>query len=251
MCTEGALLPENPGHVVVMLEADTVWVRRAGQSALALPAVDVSSALAASLGEILDTDNLIFYVSPGGLASTLGGSRGAAGSQCASLKVQLLNFGPLPLLAPQLPSGSYLNLLSGDFAPKNQPAGASWRQWRLAASLAVALFAVHVSGLALQLHLQHRTEQALDTAIGQIARSALPGDTGDGAVRARIERRLLAVQAGGGGGLMPALAAVAQAVQGTDGTHIETLSYQDNGLDLKLLTSNAEQLEHIDQSTTR
>lgn len=246
LCTEAALLPDNPGHVVVMLEGDTLCVRRAGQSAQALPALDVAAALQALLGETLAADDLIFYVSPEDWQRRSPEVE-ALRMQCASLKVQLLNFGPLPLLSPHLAAeGPYLNLLTGDYAPK-RPIGAGLRRWRLAASLAVALVAVHLIGLALQLHQQHRAEQALNAAITQIAGRALPAGSDVSEVRPRLERALLA-RSGTAGGLIPALATLAGAVQSSEGTSVETLSFQNDALDMKMRAPNAEKLEQVDQS---
>ncbi|HEX4049271.1 MAG TPA: type II secretion system protein GspL [Steroidobacteraceae bacterium] len=246
LCTEAALLPENPGHVVVMLEGDTLCVRRAGQSTQALPALDIAAALQALLGQTLASDDLIFYVSPEDWQRRSAEVE-ALRMQCASLKVQLLNFGPLPLLSPHLAAdGPHLNLLTGDYAPK-RAFGAGLRRWRLAASLAAALVAVHLLGLALQLHEQHRAEQTLDSAIGQIAGHVLPAGADSSEIRPRIERALLE-RSGAAGGLMPALATLAGAVQGADGTSVETLSFQNDALDMRLRASNAEKLEQVDQS---
>jgi general secretion pathway protein L len=246
LCTEAALLPQNPGNVVVMLEGDTLCVRRAGQMPLALPAMDVAVALTASLGEDTTTENLIFYASPEDWQRRAAEVE-ALRSRCASLKVQLLNFGPLPLLAPQLSTGQFLNLLSAEYAPKRS-FGAGWQRWRVAAVLAVALLAVHVSGLALQLVLQRHAEHRLDDAIGTIARRAVPGDSGTGEVRERIEQRLLTAEGGGQAGLIPALSVLAQALKSSEGAQVQSLSFRDNGLDLKVQAADAENLERVDQS---
>jgi general secretion pathway protein L len=245
LCTEAALLPDNPGHVVVMLEADTLCVRRAGQAAQALPALDIAAALQALLGESMSAEDLIFYVSPEDWQRRSAEVE-ALRMQCASLKVQLLNFGPLPLLSPHLAQGQYLNLLTADYAPQ-RTLGPGLRRWRLAAVLAAVLLGVHLLGLALQLHQQHRTEQALDAAIGQIAAHVVPAASDTSSVRAQVERALLA-RSGGGSGLMPALATLAGAVQGAGDTSIESLSYQDDALDMKLRAPNADKLEQVDQS---
>jgi len=247
MCGEASLLPENPGHTVVMIDGDTLSVRRTGQMPLAMPADDMAAALQASLAGTLAEDNLIIYATPqdwqrhSAVAEALRG-------HCASLKVQLLNAGPLPLLAPQLAAGQYINLLAGDFGTKTA-FGGDWRRWRLAAVLAVALFAVHVGGLTLQLLQQQRSEHALDEAIGNVARRALPGDSGTGAVRLRVERRLLAAQGQtGGSGLLSALAALAQALNGVSGASVQGLSFREGGLDLRLKASDAASLERVDQA---
>ena len=187
-----SLLPDNPGHTVVMLDRDTLSLRRAGRQAMALPADNIVAGLEASLGNELIADDLIFYASPQDW-QLRSAEVEALRPHCASLKVQLLNAGPLPLLSPQLVAGGFINLLSGEFAPQAATSG-GWRRWRLAAMLAAALFAVHVGGLSLQLWQQSRSEHALDAEIAAIARGALPGDSGTGAVRSRVERRLLAAQ---------------------------------------------------------
>jgi len=249
LCTEASLLPDNPGHVVMMLEGDTLWIRRAGQSTLTLPASDLAAVLGASLGADMHGENLICYVSPEDWQRRSSEVE-ALRARCASLKVQLLNFGPLPLFAPQLSSGHFLNLLCAEYAPRVS-FGSGWHRWRLAATLAGVLFAVHVGGLALQLHEQHRTEQALDSAIDSIARRSLPGTPPASAeVRSVVQRRLIAAQ-GDAAGLMPALALLAQSLQGQTGTSIQSLNYEHTGLDLKLRSTNAEKLEHVDEVLRR
>lgn len=244
---DAALLPDNPGHTIAMLDGDMLCLRRSGQGPLALPADQIAAALTVTFGDALASEHLLFYVSPEEWkrrAAEIEALRGA----CASLKVQLLTTGPLPLLAPQIASGTGINLLSGNYAPKSA-AGGGWRRWRLAAVLAVALFAVHVTGLSIELVQQSRAEHALDQSIGDIARVALPGDSGGGAVRTRVEQRLLSAQdEAASGGLMPAMAALAQALNTAPGTTLQGLSMRDGGMDLRLKAADAETLEHINES---
>jgi general secretion pathway protein L len=247
VCAEAALLPDNPGHTVLMLDADTLSVRRVGQTPLSMPADDMAAALEAALGPTLAEDNLLVYATPQDWQRHANHAEALRG-RCASFKVQLLNAGPLPLLAPQLAGGQFINLLAGDFGVKTS-FGGDWRRWRLAAVLAVALFAVHIAGLSLELVQQQRSERALDEAIGNVARRALPGDPGTGAVRSRLEQRLLAAQGqAGGSGLLSALAALAQALNGANGASVQGLSFRDGGLDLKLKAADAASLERVDQA---
>lgn len=247
VCAESALLPDNPGHTVLMIDADTLSVRRTGQMPLSMPADDMAAALEAALGPTLAEENLLVYATPQDWQRHAGDAE-ALRDRCASFKLQLLNAGPLPLLAPQLAGGQYINLMAGDFGIKTT-FGGDWRRWRLAAVLAVSLFAVHIGGLSLELLQQHRSERALDEAIGNVARRALPGDPGTGAVRSRVEQRLLAAQSqAGGSGLLPALAALAQAVSGVSGASVQALSFRDGGMDLKLQAADATSLERVDQA---
>ena len=251
ICTEAALLPENPGKVVVMLEGDTLCVRRAGLTAQALPALDLGVALSAALDaqapDATPDADLVFYAAPEDWQRRSAEVEALRG-RCASLKVQLLSAGPLPLLAPQLDEGHFLNLLSQEYAPK-RTLGTAARRWRLVAILAVALFALHVSGLALQLQLQHHDERSLDATIGALARRIIPGDSGRGAVRERIEQRVLGAQAQGGqAGLIPALSVLAQALQVAGGTRLQTLSFRNDGLDLTVQAADAQNLERVDES---
>jgi general secretion pathway protein L len=244
---EAALLPDNPGHTVAMLDGDMLCLRRSGNGPLALPAEQIAAALSVTFGDALAGEHLLFYVAPEEWKRRAAEIE-ALRSGCASLKVQMLSAGPLPLLAPQLAAGNGINLLSGDFAPRNAAAG-GWRRWRLAAVLAAALFAVHVTGLSIELVQQSRAERVLDQSIGDIARAALPGDSGGGAVRTRVEQRLLSAQdEAASGGLMPAMAALAQALGTAPGTTLQGFSLREGGLDLRLKAADAETLEHVNES---
>ena len=249
ICAETALLPDNPGHTVVLLDRDTLSVRRAGAMPIALPADDLAPALLASLGSDLAAEHLIFYATPQDWHRHTPEIE-ALRDQCASFKAQLLNAGVLPLLAPQIPSGQFVNLLGGDYAPKRS-VGDSWHRWRLAASLALALLVVHVAGLSYELVRDKHSERQLDDAIGNVARRALPGDPGTGAVRSRIEKRMLAAQSGAsdGSGMLPALTAVAQAVGsiGTGAASLQSFTYHKDGMELRLKAQDALSLDHIDQ----
>jgi general secretion pathway protein L len=248
ICAEAALLPDNPGHTVVLLDRDTLCVRRAGGLPLVLPADDLPAAFNASLGTELASEHVIFYATPQDWGQHTPAIE-AVREQCASFKSQLLNAGVLPLLASQLPSEQFVNLLGGDYAQK-RPTGNNWRRWRLAASLALALLVVHVAGLSYELVRDKHNERQLDDAIGNLARRSMPGDSGTGAVRTRIEQRLLASQSGtGDAGMLPALTAVSQAVSsiGTGNASLQSFSYRKDSLELRVRAHDATSLDHIDQ----
>lgn len=246
LCSEAELLPQNPGHVVVLLEGDSLCVCRHGQVPQTLPSLELAAALDAALGVEFAADDLILYTLPDDWQRRAGEIE-ALRARCASLKAQLLNYGALPLLAPQLPAGQ-INLLSGAYAPKSN-FSSGWQRWKLVAGLAAALLVVHVGGLSLQRLQQQHSERALDEAIGEVAQRALPGDSGTGSVRSRIEQRLLAAQGGSENfGLMSGLAALARAIQNADGATVQTVSFHDGSMDLQVKAKDASNLERIDQS---
>lgn len=247
VCAEAALLPDNPGFSVVMLDRDTLSVRRSGATPMALPAGDMGPSLEASLGADLSAENVMFYATPQEWLRHSAEAE-ALRARCASFKVQLMNAGPLPLLAPQLMSAHFINLLGGNYAPKVSFTN-DWRRWRLAAGLALALLVVHVTGLSFELVHDQHSEKTLDDAIGNVARRSIPGDPGTGAVRSRIEQRLLTSQKdSSNSGLLPALTAVAQAVNGVNGATLQSLNYHKDGLELRFKTHDAASLDRIDQN---
>ena len=143
------LLPQNPGQAVALMEADAVFVRAPGASPVTLPADALGQAL-----EIAQSG-----------ADTASGARGlilytgaaewqqhaaqveAVRARFDGIKVQLLTGGPLALFAQQLPAGTAINLLQGEYAPESGRA-VGWQAWRVAALLLAGLVALHVIGKA-------------------------------------------------------------------------------------------------------
>src|SRR5579863_5764186 len=64
LCSEAELLPQNPGHVVILLEGDTLCLCRPGQVPQSMPSLELAGALEAALGGELAADNLILYTLP-------------------------------------------------------------------------------------------------------------------------------------------------------------------------------------------
>lgn len=252
---ESSLLPTNPGQFVMLVEDEQLLVAAPGRTPIALPAGDFSSLLAllpapesAATGEAAaPAPGLLVYASATDWEAHAAGIE-ALGSHFAAVRVQLLTEGPLPLFAQQLPAVHAINLLQGAFAPAiDRTTG--WRPWRAAAALLVALFGLHVAGRAWELSRLTRAERELDAAIGQVFRTAMPGDTAQiGDMRRRMEQRLLAVRhAGARGTLLPALSAVAQARGATGDARLETLSYSGGALDLKVSAPDAASVDRLNQ----
>lgn len=245
---DSELLPQNPGQAVALLEEDAVFVRPPGGSPVTLPAD--------ALGEAL-------VIAQSG-ADTASGARGlilytgaaewqrhsaqveAARPHFDGIKVQLLTGGPLALFAQQLPQGNAINLLQGSYAPTSSRA-VGLRAWRIAAMLLAALFLLHVVGKAAELTLLKKREHQLDVSIRDTFHSAMPGDASAQDARRRMEQRLLAAR-GAGGGLLPALQALAQARDSVPGTNVQSLNFHTGTLEMKLAAPDAASLDKVSQA---
>jgi general secretion pathway protein L len=160
--------------------------------------------------------------------------------------VQVLGNGALPWLAAQLPNAKRINLLQGEYAPRTS-FRANWARWRLAATLAGVALLLHLATQSYSLWRLNRSEKDLDQAITAIVGPALTN--GGGSIRKNLEPRLLAAQAQGGrSGLLPALQALARAMNGVPGARVRALNYKDGALQLKLRASDAQSLDRINQS---
>ena len=243
------LLPENPGQAVALLEEDSVIVRAPGALPVTLPADALAQAL---------------EIAQSGAESTATGARGlilytgaaewqhhsaqveAVRAHFDGIKIQLLTGGPLALFAQQLPNGTAINLLQGQYAPRKDR-GTGLRAWRVAAALLVALVGLHVIGKAVQLRVLKTREHQVDVSIRDTFRSAMPGEAIPADPRRRMDVRLAAARAGAAG-LLPALQALAQASQAAPGTAVQSLNFHSGMLETKLTAPDAARLDQLSQS---
>ncbi len=87
----------------------------------------------------------------------------------------------------------------------------------------------------------------MDASIRETFHSAMPGDAGSADARRRMEQRLGAAR-GAGGGLLPALQALAQARESAPGTSVQALNFHGGALEMKLSAPDAASLDRISQS---
>jgi general secretion pathway protein L len=250
MYADSDLLPENPGHAVALLERDVIVVRPPTGPAISMPTDAIIEALeiARHSGETGEQSGrgLILYT---GAAEWQHFSPQieAVRDRFDGIKVQLLTSGPLPLYVQQLPTAKPINLLQGRYAQQNTRS-VGWRAWRVAAILLAALVGLHIAGKAGELFMLKRAEKSLDASIDQAFRAAMPGEQNTINARRRMEQRLLAVRGGGGSGLLTALGAVVQARGSVPGTVVQSLSFRDGALELKIAAPNADSLERVNQA---
>jgi len=232
-------VPDNPGHVVVLIDAGRVIVRRPGALPLVLDADPVESALALAGLEptedsALSAQHLLVYASTADWRSNRVAIE-ALRDSVASLNVQLMPHGPLPLLASTVVTAPPWTLLQGEYAVRGQGFASEWPRWRLAASLFAAFLVLHLVTLGVDYWRVHREELKVDQQLRAAATEALPNIQNISrlpSVRLAVESRLRATRAAVSEGLLGTLGALAAATAAAPGTLINSLSYREGTTDL-------------------
>jgi len=253
-----ALIPENPGQTVLWLEGSRLAVRRPGISPFAVELTPVAEALAVA-GVIPDPlDESEESSEPKPLESAILYATREDWTRVqdefdplvdkfASLKIQLLPEGPLPWLARNLGDTDAVNLLQGEFA-RGADYGESWRRWRSVALLAAALLVAHVAAAALLIHRANRETAALDGEIAQVFSQTLPAETMNDP-RRQMQSRLERIRRSGAGPeyFLRSLEAVSSAISAMPNTIIDTLSYREQTLELKVTAPSLAALSQLSQ----
>jgi general secretion pathway protein L len=254
-----SMVPENPGQTLLWLEKSRLAVRRPGSLPFAVELTPVSEALvvAGVISDPLDQasepkvlENAILYVTRADWARVQDEFEALA-DKFASLKVQLLSEGPLPWLARALGSTDAVNLLQGEFA-RSTDYGARWRQWRTAALLAGVFLVAHVAAGALQIHQANHETAALDTQIAQLFSQVMPAERLQDP-RRQMESRLERIRRSGPGpeDFLRTLQALSGAVTATPKTNIDTLSYREQALDMKVTAPSVAALSQLSQLVSK
>lgn len=250
MYADSDLLPANPGHAVALLEDDVITVRPPVGSTVSMPAD--------ALSEALQLVRPTTEAAEGGVGRGLILYTGAAEwqrfspqveavrEQFEGIKVQLLTAGPLTMLAQQLPTAKPINLLQGRYATQNKTA-VGWQAWRVAAILLAGLIVLHIAGKGAELFMLKRAEKTVDASIAEVFRSAMPGNPNTVDARRQMERQLLAVRGAGGSGLLAALGALVDARNSVPGTTVQSMSFRDGALELKMAAPDADSLDRVSQ----
>jgi len=259
-----SLLPQNPSQTILWYESGRLAVRRPDRLPFAVELTPVTEALivAGVIGDPLAADALseameppplesaIFYVTREDWAKVQDEIERLV-DHFASLKIQLLPDGPLPWLARDLAATDAVNLLQGEFA-KNTDYGARWHRWRTAAALAVGLLVVHVAAQAYQLHQSKRETAALDAEIAQLFAATMPADTMQDP-RRQMQQKLERIRHSGPGPqhFLRTLQTLSGALEDTPKTSIDSLSYREESLDLKVTAPSVAALSQLSQAVGR
>jgi general secretion pathway protein L len=247
-------MPENPGQTVLWLENERLAVRRPGALPFAVELSPVKEALvvAGVIADPLDSaepkpkESAILYVTREDWARIQGEFEDLL-EDFASLKVQLLTDGPLPWLARGLEAPEAVNLLQGEFS-RTTDYSARWRQWRVAAALAVGLLVVHVAAQALQIRHAKHESAALDSEISQLFSESMPGDALTDA-RRQMQTKLERIRKSGAGPqyFLRTLQTLSGALAVTPKTAISALSYREDALDMTVSAPSLAALSQLTQ----
>lgn len=251
---DAAALPVNPGQIVVALEGPLAHIRKPGSLPVTLPADALAEtlALAGALDPdpaIASTQHLLVYV-PQSEWPVRKAEVEALVDRCATLRVQLLPEGLLPLLAQQLASAVNeqppINLLQGAYGKKGG-LGADWGAWRIAAVLAGVLLVTHVGAQGIELWRLKRAEKKLDVEMAQVFHQAMPDVHSTANARQQMEGRLGLIRgtSGPSGGLLFSLGALGGALTQVPSTSVANINYRDTVLDLKLTAPDVASLDQV------
>ncbi len=250
-----SLMPDNPGQTVLWLEKTRLAVRRPGALPFAVELSPVSEALvvAGVIADPLDAsaepkvpESAVLYVTREDWARAQNEFEQLAG-KFESLKVQLLPDGPLPWLARSLEGTEAINLLQGEFA-RTTDFGARWRQWRTAALLAGVLLAVHIAAQAVQIRRGQHETAALDSQIAGIFSATLPTEPIRDP-RRQMQARLDRIHKLGASPeyFLHTLKTLSDALAVAPKTDIDSLSYREQSLDMKVNAPNLAALSQLTQ----
>jgi general secretion pathway protein L len=255
LAADSLAVPDNPAHVVLLLDGGRLVVRRPGGLPLTLDATPLGAALSvAGLPQQAGDEprapaHVILYASPADWAGAEPVFEALRG-ELASLNVQLLADGPLGLLAAGAVANPPLSLLQGAFTVR-QGLAAEWPRWRLAASLVAALIVVHAATLGIDGWRLHQDEVRLDQQLRTLAAEALPDVQNPArlpSVRLAVESRVRKSRAAATEGLLGTLGNLGAAVTAAPGAQIVSLSYRDGTTDLTIAAPDVGTLDRLQEA---
>jgi general secretion pathway protein L len=258
-----SLVPENPGHTVLWLEGPRLTVRRPGTLPFAVELTPVTEALVVAgvipdplaeptrAGEVpAPLESAVLYASREDWTRVQDEFQGLAG-MFAALKVQILADGPLPWLARNLQGTEAVNLLQGEFA-RSTDYNARWLRWRTAAILAGGLLFAHIAAAMIRIHQANHETKSLDTQISQIFQQVMPSEKMQDP-RRQMQSRLDRIRHSGAGPeyFLHALEVLSSAIAPASNTRIDSLSYREQALDLRVTAPSLSALSQLSQQVSK
>lgn len=156
---------------------------------------------------------------------------------------------PLVLFAKSYSGDNVINLIQGDYSPREQ-LGRALRPWRASAALLLATVIFAFVQLLLQYATLTSNSDHLASEIDQVYRDTFPDARKIVDARAQMETKLVELGAGDHGvqGFLPLLASIGAPVHGMTGVDVRHASYQDGKLSLSLRIKDLQLLEQLKQS---
>lgn len=156
---------------------------------------------------------------------------------------------PLSLLAANYSGDHAINLIQGEYSPREQ-LGRLLRPWWASAALLLAVMVFAFVQLLSQYFSLVSSSDRLGSEIEQVYRTTFPEARKIVDARAQMEQQLLELGAGGHGvqGFLPLLAGIGAPLHGVAGIDVRHASYQDGKLSLSLRIKDLQLLEQLKQS---
>jgi general secretion pathway protein L len=254
-----SLIPDNPGQTLLWLEGSRLAVRRPGELPFAVELTPIAEALVVA-GVIPDPlaeaspdaepkplESAVLYATREDWNGVQADFQALA-DRFSSLKVQLLADGPLPWLARELKGSEAVNLLQGEYA-RTTDYGARWKQWRTAAILAGGLLLAHLAAAAIRIHQADHESKSLETQITEIFAQAMPSEKPLDP-RRQMQARLDRIRHSGAGPeyFLHAMETLAGAMSAAPQTKIQSFSYREQSLDLRLTAPSLDALSQVTQT---
>ena len=156
---------------------------------------------------------------------------------------------PIQFLAQNFSSAHCINLIQGEYSPREQ-VGRLLRPWRTAMLMLVVLGLLAMVRLGVDLASLNKSSDRLTTEINQIYLDTFPAARKVVDARVQMERKLADLNAGGADGsqgFLQLLALIGPSLQGVDSVDLRHASYQDGRLSLSLRIKSLQLLEQLKQ----
>jgi len=155
---------------------------------------------------------------------------------------------PLKLFARHYSADDAINLIQGEFSPREQM-GRLLRPWKTAGILLLVAVVIAFGELLMQYFSLNATSERLATEIEQVYRDTFPAARKVVDARAQMEQKLIEFGANGAGdqGFLSLLAGISEPLLSLPGIDLRHASYQGEKLSLSLRIKDLQVLEQLKQ----
>ena len=240
---EGDALPHLPNAAAALLEEDALLLRDGGGQVVSAGAEELEGLVdivcAEHAGDEAAPFRLVIYCEPAlkGMAQ-----QAIAGLNGREVELRLLEQGVMPQLAAESMSGAAVNLLQGEFRPRNDRAG----RLRDAAIGLLAVALVYPGYLAMDGWRAQREYQALAGIVEARLRQMMPDAGASADLRREFRRRIASADlsaAADSDGFLRLLQSLERG--GGSGARVLGLNYGNASANVRLAAANMETLDQV------